>query len=273
MPHFTSDLPLKATLSTAFLKLKHRAPVWSARFSPDGQRVVTASEDRTARVWDAATGQPLTEPVLHKWIVISARFSPDGKRIVTASLDRTARVWDARTGRPLTEPLRHDDWVADAEFSPDGNWVVTASSDGTARVWELPPASVPVPDWILDLAEATVGQRLLDQEVPEAVSQAQFLSLKQQIAGKPAAEPDATWAKWFLADRLEHGTSLNSRATGRNHFERLVEENTVLALREALFSAPDDSVATARLAREILPRIQRNTRTRKKSQLFWPRGR
>jgi tetratricopeptide (TPR) repeat protein len=66
-------------------------------FSPDGRRVVTASDDRTARVWDTATGQPLSTPLKHEGGVLHAAFSPDGRRIVTASRDRTARVWNIST--------------------------------------------------------------------------------------------------------------------------------------------------------------------------------
>jgi WD40 repeat protein len=66
----------------------------SAAFSPHWKRVVTAFTT-TARIWDAATGKPIGEPLWgHHNTVLSAAFSPDGKRIVTASSDKTARVWN-----------------------------------------------------------------------------------------------------------------------------------------------------------------------------------
>jgi WD40 repeat protein len=67
----------------------------SALFSPNGQRIVTASLDHTARVWNASSGQLLATLQGHTNILASAVFSPDGRRIVTASDDKTARVWSA----------------------------------------------------------------------------------------------------------------------------------------------------------------------------------
>jgi WD40 repeat protein len=120
--------------------LRHGDGVLWATYSPDGRRIATASEDRTARVWDAATGEPLTRPLTHEHQVLMADFSPDGRRLATASLDGTARVWDAITGEPLSPPLVHRDRtrVGSVDFQPDGRGLLSAGMDGTARIWSLP---------------------------------------------------------------------------------------------------------------------------------------
>ena len=81
----------------------HKGPTTSARFSPDRQRVVTASADHTARLWDAVTGKAIGEPMKHDEGVTSAQFSADGQQVLTASADGTARLWDVPTiGRENT---------------------------------------------------------------------------------------------------------------------------------------------------------------------------
>lgn len=72
----------------------HTGDVASAEFSPDGERLVTASENQTARTWDARNGKELARLEGHTEWVTSAAFSPDGERVVTASWDGTVRIWD-----------------------------------------------------------------------------------------------------------------------------------------------------------------------------------
>jgi eukaryotic-like serine/threonine-protein kinase len=119
----------------------HGAIVTSAAYSPDGTRIVTASADKTARIWDARTGAELAVLSGHGDIILSAAYSPDGTRIVTASYDKTARIWDARTGAELAVLSGHGDHVRSAAYSPDGTRIVTASADKTARIWDARTAA------------------------------------------------------------------------------------------------------------------------------------
>ena len=112
----------------------HTGNVREVAVSPDGQRIITASADHTARVWNACTGQLLFKLEGHTSDVHQAAFSRDGQRIVTSSADQTARLWDAVTGKPVATLKGHVDDVQIAKFSPDSQRIITIG-DVTARIW------------------------------------------------------------------------------------------------------------------------------------------
>ncbi|WP_242045668.1 hypothetical protein [Calothrix sp. FACHB-1219] len=153
----------------------HKSSVNSVSFSPYGKTIATASDDKTARLWNLQ-GQLLQEFTGHKSSVNSVSFSPDGTTIATASDDDTARLWnlegkvlqkfkghydcvnsvsfspDGKTiataleetvclwnleGKLLQEFTGHDGYVNSVSFSPDGTTIATASDDDTARLWHL----------------------------------------------------------------------------------------------------------------------------------------
>ena len=112
-------------------------PLNVAAYSPDGKRIVTASNDGTVRVWRADGS---TEPIVlegHEGPVRSVAFSPDGQRIVTTSWDKTAQVWGADGSAPLFKLEKHTGRVTSAAFSPDGKTLFTADSTGIVRKWPV----------------------------------------------------------------------------------------------------------------------------------------
>ena len=106
-------------------------------FSPDGQRIVSGSDDSTVRLWDLE-GNAIAKPFSgHQSYVYSVGFSPDGLTIVSGSYDRTIRLWDLR-GNPVGQPFAgHEDYITSVAFSPDGQMIVSGSGDRTIRLWDL----------------------------------------------------------------------------------------------------------------------------------------
>ncbi|TAE18835.1 MAG: WD40 repeat domain-containing protein [Bacteroidetes bacterium] len=111
----------------------HTAPVRSAVFSPDGNTILTASDDHTARLW-TKDAQFLSTLQGHSASVNMAVYSPDGQHILTASNDRTAIVW-SRQGDRLFTLRGHTASVKNASYSPNGQYILTTSEDNTVKLW------------------------------------------------------------------------------------------------------------------------------------------
>lgn len=113
----------------------HTQKVNMAKFSPDGQKIVTASADGTARLW-TNEAQYLATLQGHNEAVNSACFSPDGSLILTASADHTAKIWKSADLQAITL-IGHQQAINEAVFSPDGKFVLTTGTDKTAKLWTV----------------------------------------------------------------------------------------------------------------------------------------
>ena len=98
--------------------LQHENGVSQAVFSPNGKTIFTAGLDKTGRLFDTQTGQPIGLPWQHPAAVVCAAFSPDGKTMITGCEDGKARLWAAETGMLMGPPLPHPKSVTAVAFSP-----------------------------------------------------------------------------------------------------------------------------------------------------------
>ena len=129
-------------------RLVHDKEIDDISFNMDGSRVLTASRDGTARLWNPLTGQVLSR-LSHEYphnkmarelgygSVLKARMSLDGARIVTIPGGKNAAViWDTKSASELFR-ITHKDWIHDVVFSPDGSRMATGSADGTIGIWKV----------------------------------------------------------------------------------------------------------------------------------------
>jgi WD40 repeat protein/serine/threonine protein kinase len=129
--HYLRRLRLKV-LQT----LRHDSAVFCAAFSPDGERVATASQDGRVTIWDAQSGQQLFQFRAHDNHARTVAYSPDGRLLATSSWDKTVKVWEVQTMVPERAPsplrtLRHQGVRFSAIFSPDGKRLATAGNRPT----------------------------------------------------------------------------------------------------------------------------------------------
>jgi WD40 repeat protein len=118
--------------------LVHTSRIVSAAFSPDGTRVITGSEDATAKLWDVATGRLIRTLDGHADHVTAVAFSGDGTRVLTGSRNGTIKLWYAANGHTILTielgAVIHGS--PQAAFSPDGTSLLTDSGDGPAKLWD-----------------------------------------------------------------------------------------------------------------------------------------
>ena len=154
--------------------------VYHAAFSPDGARILTASADNTAKLWDAASGK-LIASFDHQDTVRWAGFSPDGARILTVSWDKTAKLWDAATPVELARQVKE----AGGDTARTGSSVSMANSPALQ---------------VESLSDIASGLEFSDDGSLVAVNEEHRSKLTKQL--KDLAQglgPNARFIRWFFS--------------------------------------------------------------------------
>jgi WD40 repeat protein/serine/threonine protein kinase len=142
----------------------HSSDIRAVAWSPDGQRLATASKDYTLKVWDAVNVQELATLRGHKQVICSVSWSPDGRRLASASWDKTLRVWDVATGSAVKIPAS-DELLQCVTWSPDGKRLASCGDDGLVKVWDAMTGAELLQleghqDLVWEVAWSPNGQRL-----------------------------------------------------------------------------------------------------------------
>jgi WD40 repeat protein len=157
----------------------HTGPVTACDVSSDGRRIVSASRDRTLKIWDTASGAEIVSLVGHSEAVIACAFAPDGNHVASGSDDGVLRLWDAVSGNELAVLNAHKRGVNVCKYLADATRILSASSL-EMKLWDTntdaelvtmtPRAGVAVCDWSPDGSLIASGSMDGTLTVWEAIS-------------------------------------------------------------------------------------------------------
>ncbi|WP_445244952.1 WD40 repeat domain-containing protein, partial [Microcoleus sp. OTE_8_concoct_300] len=104
---------------------------------PGGKTAISASEDKTLKIWDTETGTEVRTLIGHTSWVNAVAIAPDGKTAISGSVDDTLKIWDTASGTALRTLIGHTNSVSAVAIAPDGKTAISGSWDCTLKIWDL----------------------------------------------------------------------------------------------------------------------------------------
>ena len=149
----------------------HQGPVLALDVSPDGERLVSAGEDRIIRLWSIPSGKLVSSMRGHSRSIHDVKFSPDGQHVLSCGEDQTIRLWDVATGKQVMHYTGHSAVVASVDFLPDGERFISSSYDGSLAIWDVNEAT----------AQSSLGYRA-GQPIPRVQRMEDLLQLEGHLS-------------------------------------------------------------------------------------------
>lgn len=118
----------------------HTNYVWDVVITPDGRRVLSASNDKTVKMWDVASGNCLATFEGHDAFVCSVGISRDGRLVAAGAADGAIKIWELTSGAILAE-FSHGAQDAKVAWGPDASQLISGAADGSVRIWRVPQAT------------------------------------------------------------------------------------------------------------------------------------
>jgi len=171
----------------------HTEPIWSLSFSPDGNWLLSPSEDHTVGVWEVATGKLVARLVGHNAEVLCAAMSPDGTRIASGGRDGYVRLWDTTHFENVAQLGGHTTYIYSLAWSPDGTQLVSSSGDGTVRLWDTRPLAEQVAAIRARAAAVSRIQPLVARALADARNPQAALDALMKTGGLTPRERELAW--------------------------------------------------------------------------------
>lgn len=136
IPYVPTDLPPNVDRVLGIARMRHGDHVVAIAYSPDGNRLATASYDSTVKIWDLGNGREIRTYRGSKDKVRAIAWSKDGQWIASTA-GKEIHIWSPDTGKLKTSLKGHEKEVSAVAFHPDGNTLVSGSDDQSVRLWDI----------------------------------------------------------------------------------------------------------------------------------------
>ncbi|HUF62080.1 MAG TPA: hypothetical protein VMN36_08390 [Verrucomicrobiales bacterium] len=224
--------------------IRHTGDVRALSVSPDGKRLVTASSDQTAIVWDALTGRPLFQITGHQGpgggTIYQARFSADGKRIITASNEGGARVWNAENGAPELMLIQDRQEITNSHFD---------DFDGLRE--SLRPPTTPAAEFLLSRCNDDERARIIQPSTAGGGSRNAVRDLLNRVIRENSLKDEAAFSDIVMRPMTLELTKRELGDNDRKILNLLILEDTFPAgftkdrVYDARFSSDGTRIVTA----------------------------